>query len=153
MSKKAILLLGVGAAFVYLWMRDILSKFKYKIAGVQLVSITPEEIKINVNILINNPTNIRAQVGNFVADCYINEQYVGNINYPVNRYLNPGVNNFTIGVVLNPTATGQVIWQQLRSGNIYNMAMSVDGAVEIDNKKLNLSARFLLEDFWNFAKK
>lgn len=152
MKNKAILLLGVGAAFVYLYMRDLLSRFKYKIAGLQLVSITPEEIKVNVNVLINNPTNIRAVVGNFIANVYINEQYVGNINYPINRYLNPGVNSFTIGVVLNPTAAGKVLWQQLQSGNIYNMAMRVDGAVEIDNRKLNLSARFLLEDFWNFAK-
>lgn len=152
MSKKAILLLGVGAAFIYLWARDLLSRLKYKIAGLQIVSITADEIKVNVNLLINNPTNIRAQVGNFVANCYINGQYVGNINYPVNRYLNPGVNSFTIGMVLNPTATGQVVWQQLQSGNIYNMAMSVDGAVEIDNRKLNISARFLLEDFWNFAR-
>lgn len=152
MRNKAILLLGVGAAFVYLYMRDLLSRLKYKIAGLQLVSITPEEIKVNVNVLINNPTNIRAVVGNFIANVFINEQYVGNINYPINRYLNPGVNSFTIGVVLNPTAAGQVLWQQLQSGNIYNMAMRVDGAVEIDNRKLNLSARFLLEDFWNFAK-
>ena len=68
MNNKAILLLGVGAAFVYLYMRNLLSRLKYKIAGLQLVSITPEEIKVNVNVLINNPTNIRAIVGNFIAN-------------------------------------------------------------------------------------
>lgn len=150
--RNAILLLGLGAAFVYMRMRNILNRLAYKISGVQLVTLGREEIKLNVQLLINNPTNIRAQVGNFIANVYINNQYVGNINYPVNRYLNPGVNNFTVGLVLNPTAAGNVLWQQLQSGNIYNMAMDVDGQVEIDSRALKIKAHFLLEDFWNFAK-
>ena len=153
MSKNnAILLIGLGAAFVFLRMRNIINRLAYKINGVQLVSLSKEEIKLNVNLLINNPTNITAQVGNFIANVYINSQYVGNINYPVNRYLNPGVNSFTVGVVLNPTSAGTVIWQQLQSGNIYNMDMDVAGSVEIDGRALNIKAHFILEDFWKFAK-
>lgn len=150
--NKTILVIGGIAAFLWLRGRNILRQLAYKIAGIQLVSLTKEEIKLNVNLLINNPTNIRAMLGNFIANVYINGTYVGNINYPVNRYLVPGVNNITVGLSLNPTTTGSVIWTQLQSGNIYNMAMDVDGTIDINNKTLKMSARFILQDFWNFAK-
>lgn len=150
--RNIILLLGVGAAFVFLKARDILSRLKYKIADIYVVTLGREEIKLNVNLLINNPTNIRAQVGNFLANVYINSQYVGKIDYPINRYLNSGINSFTVGVVLNPTSVGNVIWQQLQSGNIFNMDMDVVGSVEIDDRALNVKAHFILEDFWDFNK-
>ena len=150
--NKTILLIGGALALVYLRARNILNRLAYKIAGVELVSFSREEIKLNLNLLINNPTKITAQVGQFLADVYINNQIVGNINYPINRYLRPGVNNFTVGVVFNATTAGNVLWQQLQSGNIFNMAMGIEGQIMIDNNKFHMSARFLLEDFWNFAK-
>lgn len=149
---KAILFIGGALALIYLRARNILNRLAYKIAGVQLVSFSADEIKLNLNLLINNPTNITAQIGQFVADVYINDQLVGNINYPVNRYLTSGVNNITVGVVFNSKTAGEVIWQQLQSGNIYNMAMDIEGQMMIDNSKFHMSARFLLQDFWNFAK-
>lgn len=144
--------MGGALAFLYLRGRNILRNFGYKIIGLQLVSIYPEEIKLNVNLLIQNPTNIRVQLGNFIANVYINGQYVGNINYPVNRYVMPGINNITVGLSLNPTSVGDILWQQLQSGNIYNMWMDIDGAIDVDNRTLRASARFIMQDFWNFKK-
>ena len=152
MKNNLILLMGGALAFLYLRGRNVLRRLAYKIAGVQLVSVSAEEIKLNVNLLINNPTNIRAMLGNFIANVYINGQYVGNINYPVNRYLVPGVNNITVGLSLNPTSAGSVIWSQLQSGNIYNMQMDIDGSIDVDNRTLRASARFIMQDFWNFKK-
>lgn len=150
-QSNIILLIGGVVAALYLRGRNILNRLAYKIAKVQLVSITPQEIKLNVNVLINNPTNITAQVGDFIANVYINGQYVGNVNYPINRYLMSGVNSFIVGVSLNPTQVGSIVWQQLQSGNIYNMDMDVMGEIVIDDRKLKASAHFILQDFWNYA--
>lgn len=147
--NKAILIGGGILTWLYLRGRNILRRLAYKIYNFQVVSITPELIKLNLNLLINNPTRLRAQIGNFIGNVYINGRYVGNINYPVNRYLLPGVNNFTIGVELVPQTVGSVVWEQLQSGNIFNMEMEVKGKVEVDDRRVNLSARFIMQDFWN----
>ena len=150
MKNNLIYIVSGALAILYLRGRNLLRKLAYKIAGVQLVSITAEEIKLNINLLINNPTNIQVMLGNFIANVYINGAYVGNINYPVNRYLLSGINNITVGLTLNPTTVGNVLWMQLQSGNIYNMVMDIDGSIDVDNKTLKASARFIMQDFWNF---
>ncbi len=150
MSTKSNMILFGGAvlAFIYLHARNILNRLAYKIGGVQVVSITREEIKLNLNLLINNPTSIRAQVGKFVANVYINNQQVGVVDYPVNRYIIPGVNNITVGITLNHNSVGSILWQQLQSGNIYNMSMDIAGTISIDDRPLKLSAHFIMQDFW-----
>ena len=130
--------------------RNIVRNIAFKIVGVQLVSIYPEEIKLNVNLLINNPTKIKVMLGNFIANVYINGVDVGDINYPVNRYLLSGVNDITVGLTLNPTTVGDVLWKQLQSGSIYNMSMTIDGSIDVNDKKISVSKRFILQDFWNF---
>lgn len=150
MKNNLIYIVSGALAILYLRGRNLLRKLAYKIAGIQLVSITAEEIKLNINLLINNPTNIQVMLGNFIANVYINGVYVGYINYPVNRYLLSGINNITVGLTLNPTTVGNVLWTQLQSGNIYNMVMDIDGSIDVDNKTLKASARFIMQDFWNF---
>lgn len=154
MKNNTILLLGLGlgAALIYMHLRNVWNRLAYKIVGIQLVNVGREEIKLNINLLINNPTNIRAQVGDFIAKVYINSQYVGNINYPINRYINPGVNDFTVGVVLKQKEIGNILWQQLQSGNLYNMDMDIDGSFDIDDKKLSVKLHFILQDFWDYTK-
>lgn len=150
MSTRSNMILFGGAvlAYLYLHARNILNRLAYKIGGVQVVSISREEIKLNLNLLINNPTSIRAQVGKFVANVYINNQQVGVVDYPVNRYIIPGVNNITVGITLNHNSVGNILWQQLQSGNIYNMSMDVAGTISIDDRPLKLSAHFIMQDFW-----
>lgn len=150
MSTRSNLILFGGAvlAYVYLHARNILNRLAYKIGDVQVMSISREEIKLNLNLLINNPTSIRAQVGKFVANVYINNQQVGVVDYPVNRYIVPGVNNITVGITLNHNSVGNILWQQIQSGNIYNMSFDVDGTLSIDNRPIRLSAHFIMQDFW-----
>lgn len=153
MSSNVILFGGCALALLYLHARNLVGRLAYKIGGVSLVSIGREEVKLNVTLYVNNPTSIRAQVGNFIANLYINGQYVGKVDYPVNRYLNPGVNNFIVGVTLNPTMVGSVLWTQLQSGNLYNMSMDIDGAIDIDSKQLKIKTHLILEDFINVGGK
>lgn len=148
-KKKAYIFFSV-LALLLLRGRNIVRNIAFKIVGVQLVSIYPEEIKLNVNLLINNPTKIKVMLGNFIANVYINGVDVGDINYPVNRYLLSGVNDITVGLTLNPTTVGDVLWGQLQSGSIYNMSMTIDGSIDVNDKKISVSKRFILQDFWNF---
>ncbi len=140
----------VAAGVGLLWWRSIIKNLAYRISNIYVVNVSAESITLNATVEVYNPTSITAQVGNFVGNVYINSQLVGVINYPVNRYIYAReITQFIVGVTLDPATVGNVLYQQLLLGNIMAMDMDIVGSIEIDNRAMDISAHFIMEDFWS----
>lgn len=147
-SNNTWLWVGGIAAVLWLSWRSILRRIRYRIAGLQLVSVTPEAVKLNLMVELYNPSGISAQIGDFFAQVYINGMQVGVVSYPINRYLQPrAINRFTIQVTAQPQFLTAALWQQLISGNLMNMDMDVVGNVQVDRWRVPVRVHLIMEDF------
>lgn len=142
--------LWVGGIAAVLWLswRGMLSRVKYRVAGLIPVRITAEEAVFNLILQLYNPSGVKALIGNMYANVYINGARVGVVSYPVNRYLWPRqVNQFTVQVTAHPGALASVVWQQLVSGYFGNMDFAIRGYIEVDGHQLPVRLYFIMEDF------
>ena len=112
--------LGYGIYQYYLTQGAILYNYKYKILGVIVKKVTPQEVELQIDVEVTNDSAISATLTNYYFDIFLNGEKVAVIqNASLNQFLraNGGKSFFPMKVTIDPQKflTGNVAGGLLQS--------------------------------------
>ena len=123
---------------------DLLQNYTYKVVGIQLVSITTENISLDVTTKITNNSNVSATISEIYLDAYVNGQKVANINEVKDIFVKAnGDSNFVFRVAISPKLVlGNIVNIVTLSASTKDLILNLNGYIKIKSGFLSVSLPF-----------
>jgi len=105
--------LGYGIYQYYLTQGAILYNYKYRVLGVIIKKVTPQEVELQIDVEVVNDSAISATLTNYYFDIFLNGEKVAVVqNASLNQFLraNGGKSFFPMKVTIDP--------QRFLTGNV-----------------------------------
>lgn len=137
-------IIGYAIYRYYKKQADLLTNYTYKVVGVQIGSITTENIVLDVTTRITNNSNVSATVTEIYLDAYLNGQNVANINEVKDIFVKAnGDSDFTFRLSISPKLVlGNLVNIVTLSSAIKDLILNLDGYIKIKSGFLSVSLPF-----------
>ena len=127
----------IGYAIYRYYMKqvDFLKDFEYKVTGLKIASITPDNISLDITTRIVNNSNVEATVKEIYLDCYLNKVKVGNVTEVKDIFVVAnGYSDFSFRFSFNPKIVlGNIINIVTLSVGTKDIMFDMDGYVRIES--------------------
>lgn len=123
---------------------EILQNFQYKVIGLKVVSITKDNIALDINTRIINNSNVEAYVKEIFLDAYINDVKAGNINEVKDILVRAnGFSDFSFRFSFNPQIVlGNLVNIVTLSVGAKDVFFKLDGYVKVEGKLIKATLPF-----------
>jgi LEA14-like dessication related protein len=137
-------IIGYAIYRYYKKQADLLTNYTYKVVGINIGSITTENIVLDVTTRITNNSNVSATITEIYLDAYINGQNVANINEVKDIFVKAnGDSDFTFRLSISPKLVlGNLVNIVTLSSAIKDLILNLDGYIKIKSGFLSVSLPF-----------
>jgi LEA14-like dessication related protein len=118
--------------------------YQYKVTGLRVISLKPDNIVVEVDTKIVNNSNVEAVVKEMYLDMYVNKVKVGNVNeikdIPVRAN---GTSNFSFRLSFNPKIVlGNLLNIVTLTVGAKDLVFDLDGYVKIESSIIKTTIPF-----------
>jgi LEA14-like dessication related protein len=123
---------------------DLLANYTYKVVGIKIVTITTDNIVLDVNTRITNNSNVSATVTEIYLDAYLNGEAVANINEVKDILVKAnGSSDFSFRLAISPKMVlGNIVNIVTLSASTKDLFLNLKGYVKIKSGFLSVSLPF-----------
>jgi LEA14-like dessication related protein len=123
---------------------DLLANYTYKVVGVKIVSLTTDNVILDVNTRITNNSNVSATVTEIYLDAYLNGETVANINEVKDIFVKAnGSSDFSFRLAISPKMVlGNIVNIVTLSAATKDLFLNLKGYVKIKSGFLSISLPF-----------
>jgi LEA14-like dessication related protein len=123
---------------------DLLANYTYKVVGIKIVTITTDNIVLDVNTRITNNSNVSATVTEIYLDAYLNGEAVANINEVKDILVKAnGSSDFSFRLAISPKMVlGNIVNIVTLSAATKDLLLNLKGYVKIKSGFLSVSLPF-----------
>jgi LEA14-like dessication related protein len=123
---------------------DLLANYTYKVVGVNIVSLTTDNVILDVNTRITNNSNVSATITEIYLDAYLNGEAVANINEVKDIFVKAnGSSDFSFRLAISPKMVlGNIVNIVTLSAATKDLLLNLKGYVKIKSGFLSVSLPF-----------
>jgi hypothetical protein len=137
-------IIGIAIYRYYKKQADLLTNYTYKVIGIKIVSVTLDNIALDITTRITNNSNVSATVKEIYLDAYINGQNVATINEVKDIFVRAnGNSDFTFRVTVIPKLVlGNIVNIVSLTTALKDLYLNLDGYIKVRSGFLTLSLPF-----------
>jgi LEA14-like dessication related protein len=114
---------------------EFIQNYQYKVTGLKIVSIKPDEITVDITTKITNDSNVDATIKEMYLDFYVNKSRVGNINEVKDIQVRANAtSDFSFRISFNPKLVlGNLVNIVTLSVGAKDLIFDVEGYVKVES--------------------
>lgn len=137
-------IIGIAIYRYYKKQADLLTNYTYRVVGIKIVSVTIDNIVLDITTRITNNSNVSATVKEIYLDAYINGQNVATINEVKDIFVRAnGNSDFSFRVSVIPKLVlGNIVNIVSLTTALKDLYLNLDGYIKVKSGFLTLSLPF-----------
>jgi LEA14-like dessication related protein len=137
-------IIGFAIYRYYKKQADLLANYTYKVVGLKVVSLTTENIVLDITTRITNNSNVSATITEIYLDAYLNGKNVANINEVKDIFVKAnGSSDFSFRLAISPKLVlGNIVNIVTLSATTQDLFLNLKGYVRIKSGFLSVSLPF-----------
>lgn len=138
---------GLGY-LAYKYVPTVLSLLKLEITmqNFEVISVEDDNIRLQLNLLLNNNTNTRLNLEQIDLDILLNGETVGKVNQTLSDVLFPKTRKIVAVVVdFNKQLIGDTLWNQIKTQNTA-FDITMKGTIDVNDKTLPIITKYTVKD-------
>lgn len=141
-------IIGLAIYRYYKKQADLLANYTYKVVGLKVVSITTENIVLDITTRITNNSNVSATITEIYLDAYLNGENVANINEVKDIFVKAnGSSDFSFRLAISPKLVlGNIVNIVTLSAATKDLFLNLKGYVRVKSGFLSVSLPFDYEN-------